>query len=232
MGNEDDKSRAEVAAGQAGAPSTRGRLVEAARALFLAQGYEATSVKEILVKAGVNSGSLYYFFSKKEDLLLAVLDQYKTLLGPMVIDPAFAHTADPIERVLEVLQGYRRMLRTTLFSQGCPIGNLALEMSGRSEAVRKRIAENFEAWRVAIRTILEDAGDLLSPAVHADKLATFILTTMEGGVMLARAYRSIEPFDAAVDTLHTCLEQLVAVGDARPADSNEHGNKRSTSCGC
>lgn len=222
MRTEDDKTLTKAAGVQAGTQSTRGRLVEAARELFLAQGYEATSVKEILLKARVNSGSLYYFFPRKEDLLLCVLDQYKTLLGPMVIDPAFARTTDPIERVFEVLQGYRRMLQTTLFSQGCPIGNLALEMSERSEAVRMGIAENFEAWRLAIRASLEDAGDRLSPAVNADKLATFILTTMEGGVMLARAYRSIEPFDAAVDTLHTCLERLVAAEDASLADSHEH----------
>ena len=55
-------------------PTTRDKLVEVARQLFLAKGYEATGIAEILREAGVNSGSLYYFFKTKEDLLLAVLD--------------------------------------------------------------------------------------------------------------------------------------------------------------
>ena len=62
---------------------TRDRLIDAARKLFWAQGYEVTSVAEILKKAEVNSGSLYYHFKSKEDLLLAVLDRYKELRLPI-----------------------------------------------------------------------------------------------------------------------------------------------------
>ena len=66
---------------------TRDRLIEAARELFYVQGYEATSVAEILERAGVHSGSLYHLFESKRHLLLAVLDQYRELLQPLLIDP-------------------------------------------------------------------------------------------------------------------------------------------------
>jgi AcrR family transcriptional regulator len=105
--------------------STRDRLIEAARQLFLVKGYEGTGIAEILREAGVNSGSLYYFFRTKEELLLAVLDWYVEGLRPFVIDPAFSSTEDPIERVFAVLAGYRMMLQMTDCRQGCPIGNLA-----------------------------------------------------------------------------------------------------------
>ncbi len=190
--------------------STKGRLVEAARELFLLQGFEKTSVKEILNKAGVNSGSLYYFFPKKEDLLVEVLEKYKTLLWPMVIDPVFQRVNDPIDRVFEILNGYRQMLEMTQFTHGCPIGNLALEMSERSDLVRQGIADNFEGWQLAVRQCFEDAGERLPQCVDRDKLATFVLTTMEGGVMLARAYRRIEPFDDGVDMLRLYISQLLA----------------------
>ena len=55
---------------------TRQRLVSTARELFYSQGYHATGVQQILRAAEVNSGSLYHFFGGKEDLLLAVLDEY------------------------------------------------------------------------------------------------------------------------------------------------------------
>jgi len=100
--------------------STRERLVETARELFLAKGYEATAIAEILEAANVRSGSLYYFFKTKEALLLAVLDRYVELLHPIVIDPVFARVADPIDRIFAVLDGYRRMLTATDCRQGCP----------------------------------------------------------------------------------------------------------------
>ena len=193
---------------------TWAKLVEAARELFLTRGYEGTGVAEILRKAGVNSGSLYYFFKTKEELLLAVLDRYLELLHPVVFDPVFSKISDPIERVFGVLDGYRQMLRTTECRMGCPIGNLALEMSEKSEAVREKIAVNFENWRKAIRQCLAHAADRLPPETDCDKLATFILTVMEGGVMQARAHRSMEPFEASIAHLRDYMDRLM--GGASP----------------
>ena len=62
---------------------TRKRLVETARRLFHEQGYTATGIAQILDAAKARSGSLYYFFPTKEDLVLAVLEKYKDLLAPM-----------------------------------------------------------------------------------------------------------------------------------------------------
>ena len=188
--------------------TTRERLVEAARELFYLRGFAGTSVAEILKKAEVNSGSLYYFFKTKEDLLLAVLDRYVELLHPLVIDPVFSRETDPVNRVFALLDGYRQGLLMTGCRQGCPIGNLALEMSDKSDAVRERIAVNFENWRVAVRQTLIDAGSRLRPDVDREKLATFVLTVMEGGVMLARAGRSVEPFDASVAMLKDYFDRL------------------------
>jgi AcrR family transcriptional regulator len=97
---------------------TRDRLIEAARELFWVQGFEATSVAEILEKAEVNSGSLYHYFSSKEELLLAVLEQYKEMLWPIVIEPAFQQVSDPIARIFAILEGYRRGLLYTVFTGG------------------------------------------------------------------------------------------------------------------
>jgi len=188
---------------------TRDRLVEAARGLFLAKGYEATAIAEILEAANVRSGSLYYFFKTKEALLLAVLDRYVELLHPAVIDPVFARVEKPIDRIFAVLDGYRQMLTVTECRQGCPIGNLALEMSERSEAIREKIALNFENWRKIIRQCLFDAGTQLPADVDRDKLATFVLAVMEGGVMQARAQRRLEPFDASVAMLRDYFERCL-----------------------
>src|SRR5450830_248907 len=93
--------------------TTRVRLVETAARLFHEQGYEATGVATILREAGVHSGSLYHFFSSKEDLLAAVLDRYLEKLRPEILDRAESAADDPIDRVFALLDLYRAGLQIT-----------------------------------------------------------------------------------------------------------------------
>jgi AcrR family transcriptional regulator len=193
-------------------PETRERLVEIARRLFHEQGYTATGIAQILEAAQARSGSLYYFFPTKEDLLLAILEKYKELLGPMVVQPVFERVRDPIERIFGILDGYRRQLLATKYQFGCPIGNLALELTNSHPAARALIAENFTGWRRAIEQCLAEAAGRLPPALDREQLALFVLTTMEGAVMLARTYQSIEPYDVAVTQLRDYFDRLLRDG--------------------
>jgi AcrR family transcriptional regulator len=191
---------------------TRERLVEVAAQLFWEQGYAATGVAQILKAAEARSGSLYYFFPTKEDLLIAVLDRYKEILWPAVIQPAFDRASDPIERIFAIMDGYRQLLTMTECRQGCPIGNLALELSDSHPAAAALIAQNFTGWRAAVRECLDAAEDRLPEDLDRDRLAGFILTVMEGGVMQARAYKDIEPFEEAVTHMRDYLDRLLTAG--------------------
>src|SRR5436305_1092970 len=79
--------------------ATRERLIHSARYLFWERGFAGTSMADLLAHAKVNSGSFYHFFDSKEALLREVLRGYLEALRPMVVDPAFATTEDPVERV-------------------------------------------------------------------------------------------------------------------------------------
>lgn len=191
---------------------TRERLVEAARTLFWEQGYTSTGIAQILKATDTGSGSLYYFFPTKEDLLLAVLEWYLANLVPVVVQPVFDRVQDPIERIFGILDGYRQGLVATGFERGCPIGNLALEIANTHPAPRQLLAENFTGWRQVIEQCLEDAAGRLPEALDRPQLALFVLTTMEGAVMLARTYRSIAPYDAAVTQLRDYFDRLLKDG--------------------
>jgi len=182
-------------------PSSRDRIIEAAVWLFYANGYNATGVAEILKKADVNSGSFYFFFKSKEDLLLAVLDWYLENLEPILIKPVYEATKNPIERVFALLDGYRQKILITEFDFTCPIGRLALEIDPERSHVHEKIAANFRGWTAAVKRCLEDAGDRIAPGTDTDALAKFVLTVMEGGVMQSRSHKSIVPFDASLEQL-------------------------------
>lgn len=199
---------------------TRERIVMTARRLFHEQGYAATGMAEILKAAKANSGSLYYYFKSKEELLLAVLDWYLENLMPEVMDPALGATSDPIERIFAVLAGYHEMLEQTACTLGCPIGNLALELGDSRPLVREKIALNFSNWCAVIRRCLDDAADRLPPGVDRERLSRFVLTVLEGGIMQARGHRDVRPYDEAVAQLRDYFDRLLAEG-TRAADRNK-----------
>lgn len=200
---------------------TRQRLVEAARDLFLAQGYQGTGIAQILKQAGANSGSLYHYFPTKEDLLVAVLGWYQDHIQDDLLDLHTAHLDDPIERVFGLLDGYRKMLEGCGFAVGCPIGNLALELANSHPGARPLLQANFDQWVDAVTGFLDAAADRLPEDLDRRALAVHILTAMEGGVMLARTYRSLEPFDRTVTHLRGYLDLLLQQGSVWSAPRPE-----------
>src|SRR3989337_1932759 len=105
---------------------TRSRIVEAAMELFWLKGFGSTSIADILSRSQVNSGSLYYFFPGKQDLLIAVLEAYRDGIGAMLLEPALAGLADPIHKLFALMGSYRRAIVESECEYGCPIGSIAL----------------------------------------------------------------------------------------------------------
>ena len=187
---------------------TRERLLETARELFHAQGFMATGLAQILRQSGVGSGSLYHFFRSKEELLLAVLERYEDMLWPVLLGPIVERVDDPVERVFALLDRYRGLLVESGYRYGCPIGNLALELDEFHPDAVSRVEKNFTGWRDAVAGWLRLAAARFPAATDFDRLAVFILTTMEGGVMQSRTQRSVEPFDESVAALREYLDLL------------------------
>ncbi len=188
----------------------------AAMRLFWEKGYNSTSIADVLQTAKVNSGSLYYFFPGKSDLLAAVLDSYHEGIGPMLLEPAWAGVDDPLERIFALLARYRQSLLDTDCFYGCPIGSLALELHEPDLAVRERLAKNFAVWIEAVAQCLSQAEMRLPADLNRRELAQLVLTVMEGGVMQARTFRDIDYFDAAVRQLRRYFKCLETPGGAAP----------------
>ena len=190
--------------------STRDRLIGSARYLFWERGFAGTSMSELLAHAEVNSGSFYHFFDSKEALLREVLEGYLRLLRPMVIDPAFASVEEPVGRIFAILAGYRERILGTECRYGCPLGRLALEIDPENSPAHTLIAQNFQGWIGAVRECLVAMKPALPPETDLDSLATYVLVVMEGGVMLSRSYRSVEPFDRAITQLREHFRLLLS----------------------
>jgi TetR/AcrR family transcriptional repressor of nem operon len=196
---------------------SRDALLMAAMQLFWERGYAETGMNDVLARSRVSAGSMYHFFKSKEELLLGVLDQLAGMLYPALLAPIWETVSDPIERIFGLLGRYRQAILDTKFSYGCPVGRLATEISSEMTEVHAKIAMNFEGWSSAVRKCLEDTGNRLPKGMDLRTLSRFVLTVMEGGVMQARSYKSIEPFDQAVTQLRDYFDRLEEQGRAELA---------------
>lgn len=194
---------------------TRDRLIESARYLFWERGYAGTSMADLLAHAEVNSGSFYHFFESKEALLRAVLEGYIHGLRPIIVNPAFAKTDEPVERIFAILAGYRERILQTNCQYGCPLGRLALEIDPENRPAHRLIADNFSGWIGAVRECILQMKSRLPKKTDVDALATYVLVVMEGGVMLSRSYGSVEPFDRAVAQLREHFRMLLGSKSSR-----------------
>lgn len=190
-------------------PGTKDRILRTAFQLFHEQGFHATGVATIVREAGINPGSLYHFFESKDQLLLGVLEFAIGYLGPAVMEPVESRTRDPIDRIFALLSQYRDGMVQRGCRMGCPMGNMALEVSDGNPEARRLIHRNFENWANRVEGWLREAGDRLPPNLDRARLARFILTVMEGGLMQARAADDLKPFDESVAVLRDHLDLLL-----------------------
>ena len=166
---------------------TKQTVLKTARELFYLNGYNNTSIDEILKTSRIKKGNLYFHFGSKEELGYAVLDSYLAEEAEM-IDRVFAGSGSPMERVYRLFESSRRHLSEQGCRGGCPIGNFALEMSDLHNGFRKKINAVFDAWCDRLEKLLREAkrAEELPPTIDPKALACFMVAVWEGGVMLVK----------------------------------------------
>jgi TetR/AcrR family transcriptional repressor of nem operon len=151
---------------------------------------------------------MYHYFRSKDELLLKVLEFALDYLLVAVMEPVEAATSDPVERVEALLAQYRGRMEVAGCRMGCPMGNLALEVSDGNPQARELIHRNFENWAARVESwFKEDSAGLPADLDHA-RFARFVLTVMEGGLMQSRAAGHLGPFDEAIAVLQEHIEML------------------------
>jgi TetR/AcrR family transcriptional regulator, lmrAB and yxaGH operons repressor len=180
------------------ASDSKGKTLAAAARLFRRKGYHGTALHDILAAGGSPRGSLYFHFPKgKEEIGEAAL----TLAGEAVRQ-AIAHAAQTSENaeifLTRIARGMASDLEKSNFSEGCPIATTALETAAQSDVLGAATRNAFKTWENEIKGGLERFGMISG---EAELVATLVLSQLEGALLLARTYRSLEPMQRAEQAL-------------------------------
>jgi TetR/AcrR family transcriptional repressor of nem operon len=189
--------------GQRGA-TTRDQILNAATRLIHLQGYHGTSLDDVLRESGVGKGNFYYHFKSKEELGYAIIDRVMQAFVQRTLEPVFADgSGDPIVQIHAFLDRVLDNQRQRNCVGGCPIGNLASELSDVHEGFRQRLAGIFAEWRARLTEALSRSqlGSGVREDVEPSALAQFIVAALEGAILLTKVTKDIR-------ILERCVEQL------------------------
>jgi AcrR family transcriptional regulator len=187
----------------AGQQSTKQRILSETAQMFTVQGYVATGIKEIATRASAPFGSIYHHFpGGKRELAAVVLKESGTAYGEFV-----PLVFDSINDVVQATRAFFRFagehLAETDYSDACPIGTVALEVASTDDELRSVIADVFEGWLALVDERLVAAG---IAAPRARELSHAFLAALEGGFMVCRTVRSVEPMVCAGDVVATAIQ--------------------------
>ncbi len=177
--------------------ASRERIVREASELFAVQGVAATSVDEVLAAAGAGKGQFYHYFRGRDELAAAAVG-YRCAQVVAELTEALGSVSS-LTGLEQALAGFVAGFEQSGMP-GCPIGTLATEVAGRNEDARIQAAAGFDAWERLLADAMErmrQRGELHADAEPA-ALATGLLASIEGGMVLSQVRKDMAPLRVAV----------------------------------
>jgi len=191
--------------------ATRRKLLDAAFAEFFKHGFQGGSLNQIVDAAGATKGALFHHFTGKQDLGYAVVDE---LIGPLLMQRWLNPLQGSLDPIAVVKRAFREHVKEDLESgawvHGCPLNNLAQEMSPLDEGFRKRIDKHYAAWRKGIAAAI--AAGIRARKVKKDaspgNVAALVVASQMGIWGTGKSSRSKELMLQATEGLCEYLDEL------------------------
>jgi TetR/AcrR family transcriptional repressor of nem operon len=187
---------------------TRERLLQSAFREIYRSGFQGTDIDTIIAAAGVTKGALYHHFDSKEALGYAVVDE---VIAGITLEKwlrPLQNPDDPIAALTGIIES--TSLAPDDLRGGCPLNNLAQEMSPLDEGFRKRLAKVFNDWLGAIAGALRSGQQrgLVRADIEATETAGFLIATYEGYLSLAKSSQDPRMLQSGKRNMTGYLESL------------------------
>jgi len=195
---------------------TRKVLLQAAFREVYRSGFQGAGLDTILAATGVTKGALYHHFDSKEALGYALVEEViAEITRDKWLRPLHRST-DPIGTLIGIVMG--TSVRVEDVRYGCPLNNLAQEMSPLDEHFRKCVARVFYDWHEAIASALRrgQEGGTVRRDLDAGQTASFLIATYEGYTSLAKNAQDVNVLTAGIKSIVEWLRSLRATTKQQP----------------
>lgn len=192
--------------------NTRLKIINAAFQEIHKHGYQGMRVDQVLKSTGLKKGALYHHFPGKQALGYAVLEErIQKRITELWIKP-LEKMSDPLTGMHDLFLGLDKIWSNDFFNQGCPLNNLAQEMSPIDEGFRERIESFFQYWKTSIAEALVKGQEqgVVDTSVNTSDSAIFILSAIEGALGMTKNHQNKEVFYSCSRELERYLNGLRA----------------------
>jgi TetR/AcrR family transcriptional regulator, transcriptional repressor for nem operon len=194
---------------------TRERLLQAAFREVHRSGFQSAGIDTILAATNVTKGALYHHFDSKEALGYAIVEE---IIAKLVRDRWLRPLLSD-GQTIDILIGIVRGLpaRPADVRAGCPLLNLAQEMSPLDEPFRKRLERIFLAWQDGIATLLRkgQSQGTVRRNLNPDEAASFLIAMVEGYGSLAKNAQDAKVWEVGITNIVGWLRSLRAPRQSR-----------------
>jgi len=194
---------------------TRREIIRKAAPLFNQRGYDGAALSDLMRATGLEKGGIYRHFKNKQQLAAEAFDY----AWKLAIDTRFEGTENipnTVDRLKRLVRNFWER-RSGLVPGGCPLLNTAIDADDGNPQLRRKARRALNSWLGCLRSIIEEGrrrGEIRGD-VDSSELATLIVSTLEGTLMVRRLLRKDDPRDAACRHLEEYLETSVRVKESK-----------------
>ncbi|PBQ33568.1 TetR family transcriptional regulator [Sphingobacteriaceae bacterium] len=192
------------------ADSTRLTILHKAFELIYKNGYQATSIDDILAMTKVTKGAFFYHFKNKDEMGLALINEvmyeamYPSLIFPLL------DAKDPLKEIYAMM---KELLLANPFMQvkyGCPANNLIQEMAPLSLRFSKSLSVLVDQWEKALQAALTQGkkAGLVRNDINTKQAANFIMSGYGGVRILGRLHSDKKTYTVYLKELKRYLEEM------------------------
>jgi TetR/AcrR family transcriptional repressor of nem operon len=189
---------------------TRQEIIRKAAPIFNQRGYDGAALSDLMKATGLEKGGIYRHFSSKQALAAEAFDYaWREAFGSRIQD--LDTISNTVDRLKQLVANF--VERRGTIPGGCPLLNTAIDTDDGNSVLRERARKALRGWQSYVISIVEAGikSREIRPMVNAKKLATLIISSLEGAIMLYRLERSEEALRAVQAHLDNYLETEVRV---------------------
>lgn len=196
---------------------TRERIVAKAAPIFNQRGYAGTALSDLMDATGLEKGGIYRHFASKQELAGEAFEHAWTI----AMETRFAGTDEipnAVDRLKQLILNFRDR-RAGLVPGGCPLLNTAVDADDSNPQLRAKARQALSSLLDRIESITQEGRQRgeVRPDTDSAKVASLIVSTLEGALMLTRLQKNLEPLDFACAHLSDHLETAVRAKNPKSA---------------
>ena len=187
---------------------TRRRVVAEAAALFNQHGFEGSSMSDLMERTGLEKGGLYRHFSGKEEIAAEAFD-YAWRAASEARMAELDQVPNRVDRLKRFVANF--VERPPSLPGGCPLLNTAVDADDGNPVLRRKARAALREWMGRLTRIVAQGIEAkeIRQEVDAKKLATLMISSLEGALMIGRLERNREALATIQPFLNRYLEMEV-----------------------